>query len=105
MAMGESQINNQSNSVPAGKVNVFFKTTTGVVTTILIDYGKTMAELLKIYLTRMGKPELYGKKDTICFLYNATKIEFDCQKTVEDIFHAPIKPLTSLTIRVGLGVK
>ena len=92
MAMNEMQNNNQSNVAPAGKVNVIFKTTQGVVTNLLIDYGKTMGELIKTYLARMGKPELYGKKDGICFLYNATKIEFDSKTTIEDFFHYTPNP-------------
>ena len=85
-----SEVNNQNNGnkqqIPDNKINCVFKTTQGVVTNVLIDQGKTMSELIKTYLNRMGKPELFGKKDGVCFLFNATKIDFNCNTKVEDFF-------------------
>ena len=84
---GYSKQTNETNSVSANKLNIVFKSTAGVQTIIPIEQGKTMAEIIKIYFTRMGKPELYNKKEDICFLFNAKKIPFDCQEKVEDFFN------------------
>ena len=45
--------NNYQGTQMGNKKNVVFKTTMGIITNILIDYGKTMTELLKVYLTRV----------------------------------------------------
>ena len=80
-------INAGNNNPPSGnKINVIFKTTQGARTTVTMDYGKTMSELIQLYLKRMGKADLFNKRDDICFLFNAHKIAFDCPKKVEDFF-------------------
>ena len=88
LAMSEENNMNNGNKqqIPDNKINCVFKTTQGVVTNLLIDQGKTMSELIKTYLNRMGKPELFGKKDGVCFLFNASKVDFDCNIKVEDFF-------------------
>ena len=68
------------------KINVVFKTTMGVSTNVLIDYGKTMSELFQVYLKRVDKMELYNTKNTIYFLFNANKVSFTDQTKVEDFF-------------------
>ena len=61
-----NDINNNSQGIQMGyKKNVVFKTTMGIITNILIDYGKTMTELLKVYLARVDKMELFNTKNTI----------------------------------------
>ena len=93
LAMSEENTNTSNNNQSSGnKINVIFKTTQSVLTNILIDYGKTMSELIKLYLRRMGKPELFGRNDGVCFLFNATKISFDCQTKVEDFFQFTFHP-------------
>jgi hypothetical protein len=93
MAMKENEAI-QENAPDAGnKINCVFKTTQGVVSNVLVEGNKTMGELLKIYLKRMGKEELIGKKDMgVCFLYNATKIDFSNKTTIEDFFHLTPNP-------------
>lgn len=91
MAMKENEVI-QDNSAE-NKINCVFKTTQGVVSNVLVDGNKTMGELLKLYLKRMGKEELIDKKDMgICFLYNATKIDFSNKTTIEDFFHSTPNP-------------
>ena len=45
----------QIKSIP--KKNVIFKTTAGLTTSMVFDYGTTMDEVLKKYWERIGKPE------------------------------------------------
>ena len=93
MAMKENEAI-QENAPDAGnKINCVFKTTQGVVSNVSVEGNKTMGELLKIYLKRMGKEELIGKKDMgVCSLYNATKIDFSNKTTIEDFFHLTPNP-------------
>ena len=87
LAMDEGNINAVNNNPTSGdKKSVVFKTTQGVNTTVTIDYGKTVSELIQLYLKRMGKGELFNNRDGICFVFNANKIPFDCQTKVEDFF-------------------
>ena len=87
-----NNMNNINNNMPfpnpqgQGKINVIFKTTMGVVTNVLIDYGKTMSDLFKVYLKKVDKIELYNTKNTIYFLFNANKVSFTEQAKVEDFF-------------------
>ena len=81
-------INNMPFPNPQGqsKINVIFKTTMGVVTNVLIDYGKTMSDLFQVYLKRVDKIELYNTKDSILFLFNARKVRFGDVTKIEDYF-------------------
>ena len=91
-------MNNMNNNMPfpnpqgQGKINVIFKTTMGVVTNVLIDYGKTMSDLFQVYLKRVDKIELYNTKDTILFLFNAKKLSFTDNTKVEDFFKLTPNP-------------
>ena len=69
-----------------GKINCVFNTSTGKTFIILIDHGKTINDLIKIFFLRIGKPELMNNKQDICFLYNASKINIDSQEKVENFF-------------------
>ena len=84
MAMNE--VNSSINDSQINKKNIVFKTTQGVVTNLSIDENKTMSELMKTYLNRMGKPELFDKKDGVCFLFNAAKVDFYCPTKISEFF-------------------
>ena len=94
---GYNSINNpnnqakNSNTMP-NKINCIFNTTTGKTLTILIDHGKTVNELIKIYFMRINQPELMNREGDICFVYNASKIEFNNQQKVEDFFRFNSNP-------------
>ena len=82
---------NQGNNAPSSssstnKLNCIFVSTAGKNISILIDYGKTVHELIKIYFMRVDKPDLMNEKDKICFVYNAGQIDFNCQEKVENYF-------------------
>ena len=68
------------------KLTVIFKTGKGMITTIFIDYGKTVNYLLNVYFKRMGKPELINRPKEIGFIFNAKLINFNEQRLVEDFF-------------------
>lgn len=93
MALKENEVTQENSNDGGNKVNCVFKTTQGIISNVLVEGNKTMGELLKIYLKRMGKEELIGKKDMgVCFLYNATKIDFSNKTTIEDFFHFTPNP-------------
>ena len=98
-----NDINNNSQGIQMGyKKNVVFKTTMGIITNILIDYGKTMTELLKVYLTRVDKMELFNTKNTIAFLFNAKKIEWLDDTKVEIFFRFTPQPTIVVNDMRGL---
>ena len=91
---GYNTVNNgpkPSNNSP-NKINVVFNTTTGKTLTILIDHGKTVNDLIKIYFMRVEQPDLINREGEICFVYNASKIEFNNQQKVEDFFRFNSNP-------------
>ena len=98
-----NNINNNFQGTQMGnKKNVVFKTTMGIITNILIDYGKTMTELLKVYLTRVDKIELFNTKNTIAFLFNAKKIDWLDDTKVEIFFRFTPQPTVVVNDMRGL---
>ena len=57
---------NQGKSVD--KMNIIIKTNTGSKVNIIIDYDKTLKDLIKIYFERIGRLELLHS-NSIYFLY------------------------------------
>ena len=94
--------NNSQGSQMGNKKNVVFKTTMGIITNVLIDYGKTMTELLKVYLTRVDKMELFNTKNTIAFLFNAKKIDWLDDTKVEIFFRFTPQPTIVVNDMRGL---
>ena len=84
----QANINNQvnNNQVLGNMKSCVFKTTQGVIRNIQIDNDKTISELIRTYFYRVGKPELFDKKNDICFLFNASKLDFNSQTKVGDFF-------------------
>ena len=78
-----NQGNQLMNSV-CNKVNLVFKTTGGLKTNLIINYGTTVSEALLIYLKRVGKPELFDPNSGIFFLYNAKRINLNDNTKIED---------------------
>ena len=76
----------QNNNYSDKKIQAVFKTGRGVITTIYIDYGKTVSYLIQVYFKRVGKPELFKRPLEIGFFYNARLINFNESKKVEDYF-------------------
>ena len=98
-----NNINNNSQGIQMGnKKNVVFKTTMGIITNVLIHYGKTMTELLKVYLTRVDKMDLFNTKNTIAFLFNAKKIEWLDDTKVEIFFRFTPQPTIVVNDMRGL---
>ena len=77
---------NINNQVLGNMKSCVFKTTQGVIRNIQIDNDKTISELVRTYFNRVGKPELFNKKNDICFLFNASKLDFNSQTKVGDFF-------------------
>ena len=90
---GYSTVKKQPNNNGGGnKINCIFNTTTGKTINILIDHGKTINDLIKIYFARVNQPELMQRSQDICFVFNATKIDFNSQQKVEDFFKFNANP-------------
>lgn len=81
-----NQPNFENQNINNGKITVVFKTGRGLITTIFIDYGKTVSYLIQVYFKRVGKPELFLKPLEIGFIYNARVIDFNDSRLVEDFF-------------------
>ena len=99
MNMNLNENNLNINNSKMEKKNVFFKTTKGIITNILIDCEKTVDQLLKIYLTRVDKLDIYQNKfKDVCFLYNAVKISYGDQTKIKDFFKCVLNPCISVNI-------
>ena len=85
---GYNSIKSAENNEGDKKISVIFRTTTGgkPPINIIIDNGITVNELITLYFKRLGQPELMERKKDICFLYNAQRIDYDCQQKVEKFF-------------------
>ena len=71
------------------KINVIFATTYGTNTTLALNYGVTIAQMLKIYLRRFYRESLINNKkckDRIIFLYNGNKLRLEDKTSVELYF-------------------
>ena len=81
-----NQMNNMQ-QFDVDKINVVFKLTNGSIKIVTISLDKTVGELICIFLKKMGSEELIGNTKDICFLNNATKIKYDDQRKVRDVFN------------------
>jgi hypothetical protein len=67
------------------KINVNFKTSSGLRWLMAFDTGITISEMLKKFFERIEKPQLFKSKD-IAILYNATKLNWDDNTKIEEKF-------------------
>jgi len=75
---------NENNEIKSGqKMNVNFKTTQGLITNMVLNYGTTIDKMLKKYLLRIDHPELINS-NKIYFEYNAFQIKFGDQTIFKD---------------------
>ena len=80
-----NQINGSlNNSGP--KMNVIFTSGTGNSKVLILDYGTTVDDMLKIYLKKENKLDLYGSNNKIGFLYNIKNIQFGNQTPIDVFF-------------------
>ena len=86
--MGQIQIPSGSN-----KINIVFKTTANVRTNVVMEYGKTVSDVILLYLKRVGREDLFKKDSGICFLSNAKKIDIYDKTPIENYFKNTYSPL------------
>ena len=91
--MNENKVNNQSPVNPnIDKINIVFNTTQGMNKNFAVEREKTISELIKTYLNRVGKPELFNRTKDICFICNGNKIDIYSKVTVGQYFGHNINP-------------
>ena len=98
--LGVQEVNNiyEEDSNPGPKINIIFKTTKCTTYTMVFNYGTTIDQILKKYLQRIGRHDLYlEKSNKICFLFNAYQLRFGDKTLVEEFF----KHITSPKIVVN----
>ena len=78
-------VGNQSQEKPAPKMNVRFKSFYNDVNLVL-KYGTTVREALKLYLERVGRPDLIDTEGKIDFICNADRLEFTDNRKIENVF-------------------
>ena len=87
MGMKENSEPQQVQEPPGPKITVIFKTTQGTVTNMPFKHGTTIGEALKMYLKRVGRPDLINNlQDRLCFLVNAKQLKFDNTTKIEEFF-------------------
>ena len=94
--MGVEEVNNVGGpdpdlNKPGPKINVLFTTTIGTSRNIVLSYGTTIDQALKKYLDQVGKLDLVNS-DKISFLFNAAKLNFGDNTTVEKFFKNSVNP-------------
>ena len=78
---------------PGPKMNVIFRTVTGLTNNLLLNYGTTLDQMLKIYLKIIGLEDYYiNKSNNTRFLWNANKIKFGDKTPIEIYFKNAICP-------------
>lgn len=89
---------NKENNVDkiGSKILIIFTTTQGVSTNIIFDANDSVSNLLKIYLKRIGRPELISSLmeggNKIEFIYNANPLKINDTTKVKDIFKNSSNP-------------
>ena len=78
------QKNKEENEVR--KINVLFRTGTGVNVNVIIDADKTMSDLISLFLKKVGKPEFFGKEEDVYFIYNGAKFDHRNEKPLSRAF-------------------
>ena len=74
------------------KMNVIFENTKGKKENIIVYFGTTIDELLKIYLKRINRMDLIKDSYKITFSANARFLKFGDITLVEHFFHNEINP-------------
>ena len=93
--MGVQEVNSMANSEenqPGPKLNIVFNTTQGTLHNLVLPYGTTISQAIEKYLNRVGRPDLFGKPDQLCFLVNAQKLQFNDQTPIEQYFKNNLNP-------------
>ena len=98
-----NNITQNQNDKKIGKVNVIFRTTKGMKIIIFIDYGKTVSELIQIYFKRVERPDLFLDPQSVCFIHNANKIDFNDKTPVEQFFGVGAAMVTVNDIKGLIG--
>ena len=83
-------INNENSNnninINIGKINLTFKTTSGIETNINTEYNKSLNEVIYEYLNEFGQIKLIGK-NTIAFLFNGQKLDTHSTQKIEEIIN------------------
>ena len=64
----------------------FESSTDGDRKTLIVQYGTSVSDLLKKYFQEIGKPELFKKKESFCFIHNATILNYEDETKIEEKF-------------------
>ena len=78
--------NENNNDNQQKKINVYFVTTGGVRTNILINDEESIDTLLRTYLKRINREDLYNNNKSICFLFNSLKLKYGEQTKISQFF-------------------
>ena len=68
------------------KYTIFFRTGSGLQTTIVMEKNKTVSHLILVYLTKVGIPNVFNQPEKVSFIFNAKTIKMDCQEKIKDFF-------------------
>ena len=55
-------------------------------TSLIVDYGTSVDDMLKMYIEKINKPELFDQKDKIGFVYNLKSFKFGDKTPIETSF-------------------
>ena len=78
--------NNIKNEYGVNKYNISFKNSPGGQVLLVLDPDITVKEMLKTYLMRIKKPELFDNGDKIRFLLNSKGLKFNDNRKIKELF-------------------
>ena len=93
--MMQQQIEAEQQLMPH-KFNVIFRTITGTMHYLIVDYDTTVEELLIKYINKYHEYYKPFKVKGLNFLFNARRIKENEQKTVEDYFKPILNPIITV---------
>ena len=75
------------NNINIKKINILFATSSqGKKENIIVNYGTSVDELIKLYLNKVKRPDLINKENNISFIYNSKSLNFGDKRKVENVF-------------------
>ncbi len=93
--MMQQQIEAEQQLMPH-KFNAIFRTITGTMHYLMVDYDTTVEELLIKYKNKYHEYYEPFKVKGLVFLFNASRIKENEQKTVEDYFKPIVNPVITV---------
>ena len=100
-----NQMNTNIQTQIRKQIAVWFSTSSGLKNQIFFDNGITVADMIRKYLEKIKKPELYCRQNDLVFLYNEVNIDYNDQRKLKEFFKYDQMPKINVVDILNLIVK